>query len=128
MSYLLDTHVVLWAARDDEQLPGSVRALLTDPATDVYVSSVTIWEVAIKSALGRPDFAVNARRLRRGLRIAGYKELTITGEHAAAVAELPPVHRDPFDRMLVAQSTVEGWSLITADKELKAYGSTVQLV
>ena len=128
MSYLLDTHLVLWAARDDARLPGSVRELLTDPTVDVFVSSVTMWEVAIKSALERPDFTVNARQLRRGLRLAGYKELSVTGEHAAAVAELPQIHRDPFDRMLVAQSAVEDLPLITVDRQLEAYGSTVRLV
>jgi PIN domain nuclease of toxin-antitoxin system len=124
---LLDTQVLLWAAEFD---PGGGRrarlspqaiALLTDIANDLYFSAAAVWEVAIKSALNRPDFSADPQRLRRRLRGEGYFELAITSEHGAAVAALPPIHRDPFDRILVAQAAVEGLTLLTADATIARY-------
>ena len=91
-------------------------------------SAASLWEVVIKSGLGRADFRADARLLRRGPLDNGYDELAITAEHAAAIANLPPIHRDPFDRMLVAQSTVEGILLLTADSVVAQYPGPVRKV
>ena len=101
MRLLLDTHILLWAAGEPERLPAGVRGRLNDPATELFYSAASLWEVSIKSALGREDFNVDPRVLRRGLMENGYRELTVTGAHAAAVDLLPALHKDPFDRMLV---------------------------
>jgi PIN domain nuclease of toxin-antitoxin system len=99
---LLDTHVLLWAAGEPSRLKPATRRLLQDPRHELMFSAASIWEVSIKMGLGRADLAVDPRVLRRGLLDNGYTELPITGAHAAAVLDLPPLHRDPFDRLLVA--------------------------
>jgi len=91
-------------------------------------SSASLWEVAIKSGLGRRDFRIDARLLRRGLLDNGYDELPITGEHAVALDGLPPIHKDPFDRMLIAQSMVEGITLLTADPLIAQYPAPIRKV
>ena len=121
MRLLLDTHILLWAAGQPERLSGSAQTLLNDPLHQLVFSAVSLWEVAIKSQLGRPDFQVDQRLLRRGLLGAGYVELALTGEHSLAVAGLPPIHKDPFDRILVAQCSVEGYTLLTADPLVAQY-------
>ena len=134
MKYLLDTHLLLWAAGSDEGglsadgLSPAARAMIGDPANALYFSPVSIWEVAIKSRLGRADFKVNPHLLRRGLLDNGYVEAPITSEHAAAISSLPDLHRDPFDRMLVAQAGVEGIMLLTADDRLAQYPGPIQKV
>lgn len=128
MSLLLDTHVLLWVAGEPDRLPEQVRSLVEDPATEVLYSTASLWEIAIKSGLGRPDFAVDPRVLRRGLLENGYTELPITGTHAVAVDLLPPIHRDPFDRMLVAQARVEGITLLTSDATLSLYQGPIEVV
>jgi PIN domain nuclease of toxin-antitoxin system len=112
---LLDTQLLLWAAGQPERLPVAARRLIDDAGNQLLFSAASLWEVAIKSGLGRADFRADARLLRRGLIDNGYDELAITGEHAVAIANLPPIHKDPFDRLLVAQSAVEGILLLTAD-------------
>ena len=97
--------------------------MLSDPYNEPVFSPVSLWEIAIKNALGRPDFHVNPRLLRRGLLDNGYLELPITSEHAVALDGLPPIHKDPFDRMLVAQSLVEGITLLTNDPLVSRYPS-----
>ncbi|WP_062518701.1 type II toxin-antitoxin system VapC family toxin [Demequina silvatica] len=128
MRVLLDTHLLLWAARDDARLSREARAWLLDPAHELLVSPVSTWEIAIKASLGRPDFTLDAAVLRRRLLDAGYLELDVTGAHAAEVAQLPLLHRDPFDRMLVAQARLEGAVLLTADDAVAAYGEPVRRV
>ena len=115
MKLLLDTHLLLWAAGSPGQMPAGARALLDDPNNELLFSAASLWEVTIKRGLGRDDFQIDPRLLRRGLLDNGYGELAITSEHAIAVELLPPIHKDPFDRILVAQSMVDGITLLTAD-------------
>jgi PIN domain nuclease of toxin-antitoxin system len=128
MKLLLDTHVLLWAAGQPDRLPSKARKLLDDPRNEPVFSSASLWEIAIKSGLGRDDFQVNARLLRRGLLDNGYTELPITSEHAVAIDGLPSIHKDPFDRLLVAQSMVEGITLLTADPLVAKYPAPVRKV
>lgn len=122
MRLLLDTHIVLWAAADDGDLPGRrAVALVDDPTNTLVFSAATIWEIAIKTGLGRADFAIDPQLLRRSLLANGYEELPVTGAHAAAVAGLPRHHKDPFDRLLVAQAIVEDLTLVTVDSEIACY-------
>lgn len=128
MKLLLDTHVLLWAAGEPERLPASVRGRLDDPATELFYSAASLWEVSIKSALGREDFSIDARVLRRGLMEHGYRELAVTGAHAVAVDLLPAVHKDPFDRMLVTQAQVEGMILLTSDALVARYPGPIEMI
>ena len=128
MKILLDTHVLLWAAGADERLPARVRTLLLHAETEPYFSVASLWEIVIKSELGRADFRVDARLLRRGLLDNGYLELPITSEHAVALLGLPPLHKDPFDRILVAQAMLEGITLWTADAVVARYPGPIELV
>ena len=128
MKLLLDTHLLLWAADSLERVPVGARALMADLENELLFSVVSIWEVAIKNGLNRPDFQVDARLLRRGLIDNGYVELPISGEHAVAVDTLPSIHKDPFDRLLMAQATVEGFVLLTNDATLSRYPGPVRLV
>ncbi|MBC7415362.1 MAG: type II toxin-antitoxin system VapC family toxin [Herminiimonas sp.] len=128
MKYLLDTHLLLWAAGTPERLSAAARNLLDDPGNLLVFSAASLWEITIKNSLGRADFQVNARVLRRGLLDNGYEELSITSAHAVAVDSLPSLHKDPFDRLLVAQATVEGIVLLSADALVAQYPGPVQLV
>ena len=128
MKLLLDTHLLLWAAGQPEKLSAQARRLLEDPRSVLYFSAASIWEIAIKRSLGREDFRVEPRVLRRGLRDNGYEELVITSEHALATDGLPPLHKDPFDRILLAQALSEGIMLLTADATVAAYPGPVRLV
>lgn len=128
MTAILDTHLLLWAAGLPDRLPPDVRELLNDPATEPAYSVASLWEVAIKSGLGRGDFVVDPRLLRRGLLENGYSELPVTGAHAVAGDLLPGIHRDPFDRMLVAQAQVEGITLWTMDEVVGRYPGPVRVV
>ena len=128
MKVLLDTHVLLWAAAEPERLPAAARSLLDHPETEPVFSPASIWEVAIKAGLGREDFRVDPRILRRGLLDNGYAELPITSEHAARLADLPPIHRDPFDRMLVAQAIASGMELLTVDEIIARYPGPIRQI
>jgi PIN domain nuclease of toxin-antitoxin system len=128
LKLLLDTHLLLWAAGKPDRLPAEARTLIGDPRNEPVFSSASLWEIAIKRGLGRSDFQVDARLLRRGLLDNGYLELAITGEHAVAIDGLPPLHKDPFDRLLVAQSMVEGITLLTADPLVAQYPAPVRKV
>lgn len=128
MKLLLDTHLLLWAAGEPDRVPKPARLLLSDPGNELLFSVASLWEIVIKNGLGRPDFRVNARLLRRGLLDNGYSELPILSEHAVAVDSLPPLHKDPFDRILVAQATVEGIILLTVDSIVADYTGPVQRV
>ena len=126
MVYILDTHVLLWAAGVPERLPDDGRALLEDQDAKLFFSAASLWEVAIKSGLGRADLRVDPRVLRRGLLENGYVELAVTGAHAVAVDLLPPIHKDPFDRLLIAQARVEGLTLVTADQVVARYPGPIR--
>lgn len=128
MNLLLDTHVLLWAAGQPGRLTAAARALLLDAAHDLFFSPVSLWEVSIKRSLDRPDFRADPRRLWRLLLANGYRELPVTGEHAIAIDSLPALHKDPFDRLLLAQALVEGFQLVTADRALAAYGDGVRQI
>jgi PIN domain nuclease of toxin-antitoxin system len=128
MNLLLDTHLLLWAAAGSLQLSAQVRALLDDEHNEPVFSAASMWKNAIKLGLGRQDFQVNARLLRRGLLDNGYRELPITSEHVVAIDGLPPIYKDPFDRLLVAQSVVEGITLLAADPLVGQYPAPVQMV
>ncbi len=104
------------------------QALLGDPNNTLLFSAASLWEVAIKQGLGRPDFHADPRLLRRGLLDNGYIELSVTSEHAVAVAALPAIHKDPFDRILIAQSLVEGVVLLTADPLVSRYPGPIRQV
>jgi PIN domain nuclease of toxin-antitoxin system len=125
---LIDTHLLIWAAAGVERLPSGAHALMADPGNDLSFSVASLWEIAIKRALGRSDFQVNARTLRRGLIDNGYGELAIHSEHAVAIDALPPIHKDPFDRLLIAQAMVEGITLLTNDATVARYHASVRLV
>ena len=128
MSVLLDTHILLWAAGQPHRLPSVARALLEDPESEPMFSAASLWEIAIKHGLCRPDFTVDPRLLRRGLLENGYTELPVTGSHAVAVDLLPAIHTDPFDRMLVAQAQIEGLTLLTADPVVGRYPGPIRLL
>lgn len=126
MKLLLDTHLLLWAAGDPGRLSTVARALIEGPENELFFSAASLWEISIKRGLGRSDFQVDTRVLRRGLLDNGYNELPIISEHAVAIEGLPPIHKDPFDRMLLAQATVEGITLLTADVLLAQYPGPVR--
>ena len=128
MSVLLDSHVLLWAVSRSSRLPPAARTLLEDPANTVFFSAASLWEITIKSALKRSDFQLDPRLLRRSLLENDYTELPISGAHAVAVDLLPAIHRDPFDRMLVAQAQLEALTLLTVDKQLARYPGPIRLL
>ncbi len=126
---LFDTQLLIWAAENRSDLPDDARALLLDAQVEPLFSAASIWEVAIKSALGRADFPVDPAALAQGLAGAGYVELAVQARHGAAVRALPcpgpDGHKDPFDRLLVAQARIETVELATADRLLERYGSGI---
>lgn len=128
MNLLLDTHLLLWAAARDRMMSPAADALVQDPDNVLHFSAVSIWEVAIKRGLERPDFQTDPNVLRAGLLANGYREVPVTGAHCGPLLALPRIHRDPFDRMLVAQSQVEGFVLVTADRQIAAYPGAIRLV
>jgi PIN domain nuclease of toxin-antitoxin system len=128
MRLLVDTHLVLWAAAKSRRLPREARRLLEDPANEVFYSAASLWEIAIKTALRRSDFRVDLALLRPALAAMDFVELPVSGAHAERLATLPPIHKDPFDRMLVAQSLSEPLVLLTNDAALARYGEGVKVV
>ena len=128
MRLLLDTHLLLWAAGQPQRLSAAARALIEDEENTLLFSAASLWEVTIKSDLGRVDFRVDPRLLRRGLVDNGYLELPVTHRHVTSLKGLPPLHRDPFDRMLVAQSIAEGIALVTTDPVVARYEGLVTRV
>jgi PIN domain nuclease of toxin-antitoxin system len=124
MRVLLDTHLLLWALGSPSKLPAAARKLIND--ANVYVSAATIWEVSIKAALGK--LSADPREVLAALEPAGFLELPVTGAHAARVVDLPAIHRDPFDRLLIAQAFSEPMRLLTNDAALAAYGDIVSVV
>jgi PIN domain nuclease of toxin-antitoxin system len=128
MRLLLDTHILLWGAIEPEKLSRVAISLIESPDNEMVFSALSIWEIAIKTGLGRADFRIDAGTLRRSLFDNGYAELAVTGAHAATLAGLPPIHKDPFDRMLVAQTIVEGFTLLTSDPMVAKYPGSIRLV
>jgi len=128
VTWLLDTHVLLWALATPERLPAAVRQPLEDTGQPVAYSAVSIWEIAIKAAIGRVDFVANAGLVADHAIKLGWRELPVSACHAARVAHLPPIHNDPFDRLLVAQAQVTGYTLITADQTVANYPGSIRLI
>jgi len=126
--FLLDTHLLLWAAGAPERLSASARRLLEDPRQTLAFSAASILEIVIKRSLKRPDFRIDPRVLRRGLLDGGYREIPIFSEHALAVERLPPLHKDPFDRLLIAQAEIEGATLLTSDEQVAQYPGAIRKV
>jgi PIN domain nuclease of toxin-antitoxin system len=124
---LLDTHVFIWAVTDSRRLSKETRTIMRD-ATEVFVSAASIWEIAIKSAIGK--IKADVGEMTRAIGASGFVELPIAAAHAAQVARLPLLndHKDPFDRLLVAQSIVEPLVLLTADPKVAAYGGLIRAV
>jgi PIN domain nuclease of toxin-antitoxin system len=128
MKFLLDTRLLLWTAGDPKRLSAKARKLINEPTSELFFSAASLWEIAVKNGLGRDDFKVDARLLRRGLLDNSYSELPIGSEHAVAIDSLPPIHKDPFDRMLIAQAMVEGITLLTSDAVVAQYPGAVRRV
>lgn len=128
MKIILDTHLLLWAAGDPDRLSLETQRLLNDQNNELFFSAASLWELSIKKSLGRDDFKVDVRLLRRGLLDNGYSALSISSEHAIAIDSLPPIHKDPFDRILVAQAIVEGVTLLTADALVAKYPGPIQKI
>jgi PIN domain nuclease of toxin-antitoxin system len=126
MHLLLDTHLLVWAMGSPERLPTGLVDMLEDPCNAPVFSVASLWELVIKSALNRPDFKVQPGLLRRTLLESGWQELPVQAQHVFAVADLPQLHRDPFDRLLLAQAKAEALLLITADHQLAAYPGPVR--
>lgn len=128
MKLLLDTQVLLWAAGKPARLSAPARRLLNDSHNELIFSAASIWEIAIKRTLGRDDFRVEPRLLRRGLIDSGYIELPITSEHAVSIDAFPALHQDPFDRILIEQALAEGVTLVTADARFARYPGPIRQI
>jgi PIN domain nuclease of toxin-antitoxin system len=128
MRILLDTHFILWTLLEPARLTPQARAYIDDPGNEPVFSTASLWEIAIKKALGKPKFQADPRILRSAMLAAGYVELPVLGDHAVAIAGLPPIHKDPFDRLLIAQSSVEGILFLTADRIIARYPGPIQLM
>ena len=125
MRLLLDTHVALWALAGSDKLGSIAEGLILDVANEVFVSAVSVWEIAIKHSLGRGDMPISGERASELFERAGYRELTVTHRHAALVETLPVVHSDPFDRLLIAQAKLDGMTLLSRDVLVARYGAMV---
>jgi PIN domain nuclease of toxin-antitoxin system len=121
MKYLLDTHLLIWAAQGNERLSVPANALIADEANEIIFSAVSIWEITIKASLERPNFRLQPAVFHRTLLDHGYRELAISSRHCLAVSALAPIHKDPFDRLLLAQAVVEGITLLTSDQLVANY-------
>ncbi|MDP9178786.1 MAG: type II toxin-antitoxin system VapC family toxin [Gemmatimonadota bacterium] len=126
MKLLLDTQLLLWAAGQPERLSATARKQINNPKNELLFSAASLWEIAIKNSLGREDFRVEPRLLRRGLLDNGYAELPVTSQHAVNIDDLAPLHKDPFDRLLLAQALTEGITLLTSDAQLAQYRGPVR--
>lgn len=128
MKLLLDTHLLLWAAGQSGRLSPEARKFIGDPGNELLFSAASLWEVVIKRGLGRDDLKVDARVLRRRLLDNGYSELPIVSDHVVAIDSLPAIPKDPFDRILVAQATVESITLLTSDSLVARYPGPIRMV
>ena len=118
---LLDTHLLLWAALFPERLPEKASQLMHDAANTLYFSTVSIWEISIKLSRPREDLSIDVQEWRAGMLGNGYQELVINSLHAISIRNLPDIHKDPFDRLLLAQAMREDLTLVTADAVLASY-------
>jgi len=125
---LLDTHLLVWTANQAHRLSRPAVELIQTPENDLYFSAISIWEVAIKQSLGRTSFTVDAPTLRRGLLANGFQELPLTSDHGIAVINLPPIHQDPFDRILIAQAISENITLLTSNSQIAKYAGPIRKV
>lgn len=128
MNYIVDTHLLVWAAGEPWKLPAHARSILEVSENTLWVSVVSLWEIALKRSLNRPDFRAEVGPFRAGLLANGYTELPINSRHILPLPALPFHHTDPFDRLLVAQAVAEGMTLLTADRTLARYGAMVLAV
>ncbi len=128
MRYLLDTHILLWAVEDNPKLSKKARSIIEDENNTLVFSVVSIWEVAIKLGTNKVDFNFNPASLRRVLLDAGYEEMPVLGHHVPFISELPNIHKDPFDRLLIATAKLEGMTLLTADGLVSQYGNNIMAV
>jgi PIN domain nuclease of toxin-antitoxin system len=128
MKLLLDTHLLLWAAVTPARLSLTARRLINDGGNELIFSAASLWEIAIKRGLGRSDLRAEPRVLRRGLLDNGYTELPIDSNHTVALDGLASLHKDPFDRILIAQAMVEGITLLTKDPLIAQYSGPIRLV
>ncbi len=128
MRLLLDTHIALWAVTDDPRLSQEARSFLLDERSDLYVSSASVWEIAIKHRLARGDMPVSSERASALFRASGYRELPVSDRHAVATEALLGDHSDPFDRLLLAQASTEPMILVTRDRKLAGFSSLVRIV
>jgi PIN domain nuclease of toxin-antitoxin system len=128
MRFLLDTHFVVWIPINDRRISRQARAIVSDPANQFFFSVSSIWEIAIKKGLGRPDFPNDPREMRKQLIDNGYAELSIESRHVVLVDSMAPIHKDPFDRILIAQALVEGITLLTADPVIAKYPGPIRKV
>jgi PIN domain nuclease of toxin-antitoxin system len=126
--FLLDTHLVLWSLLEPDRLSGQARSLLQSRQTALVFSTVCLWEIGIKRGLKKREFQADPRVLRRTMLDDGYEELPVLGQHAVEVDILPPIHKDPFDRILIAQAMVEGITLLTADPVIARYPGPIRKV
>ena len=126
MQLLLDTHLLLWAVVEPERLDVALVGMLEDPLNTPVFSVVSLWELVIKRGLDRPDFQLEPPLLRQVLFEAGWRELPVEAHHVLAVGQLPALHRDPFDRLLLAQAQADGLLLITSDRQLAQYPGPVR--
>lgn len=128
MKFLLDTHIVYWIPVDDRRISPTLRKLFDDPANEFIFSVVNLWELTIKRSQNKTGITVAPRDLRHFLLTNSFQELQVTGDHAIAVETLPLLHKDPFDRLLIAQAAVEGIILLTADKMVAKYPGPIQMI
>jgi PIN domain nuclease of toxin-antitoxin system len=126
MKYLLDTHIILWALAEPHRLPMKAKKIIEHQETELFFSAASLWEIAIKSGLDRADFSIDATLIRRALLDNGYIELPITSEHTVFILNLPPIHKDPFDRILISQAITEGIMLLTVDPVMRQYQGPIQ--
>ncbi len=128
MNLLIDTHLILWAAGQPEKLSKEASDLMSDKDNQLIFSAASLWEITIKLSLGREDFRVEPHLLRRGLLDNGWNELLISSQHTIATGDLENIHKDPFDRLLLAQATIEGITLLTADEQIARYQGPIRKV
>ncbi len=128
MRLLLDTHILLWASEDSPRLPALALSMIADSKNELVFSVASIWEISIKHAKGLESFHAHPGTVWEGLLENGYAELAVLGKHAVAAGELPPIHEDPFDRVLIAQAMVEGITLLTVDATIARYPGPIRKV
>ncbi|MFW6388086.1 MAG: type II toxin-antitoxin system VapC family toxin [bacterium] len=128
MRILLDTHIALWAVTGSPRLPQTARALIIDPANEIWVSAASIWEISIKHALRREVMPISGSEAVHWFTVSGYRDLPVSFAHAASVDTLPGIHSDPFDRILIAQASTEPLRLVTHDDVISRYSDVVMLV